>query len=361
MPKWTVKNGDCLDVLAKLSDASVDCIVTDPPYGLTSVDPKTPGGGKGSSGFMGKDWDKDVPPVKVWRECSRVLKPGAFAFILCSPRQDCLAKMIIRLEEAGFVTGFTSIYWVYASGFPKAQNLSKAADKRAGSKRKTVGEYTMPRDSTAPGKIPSQQVTGYGDYGGGGIGRPITAPATDEAKRLEGSYAGFQPKPAIEPVLVVMKPIEQKTYLDQALDNGKGCTWLDDCRIPIKPNDTSREDKNPHTSGGFIGGYGGATKTHEYQPGEGRFPANLVVSDDSLNDGTFNKNSYAVNTNKTAKNGHSDSYDITKNVSEGFKEGKGGSYSRYFDLDYWYSTRVGELPKEAQEVFPNLIVPKASG
>jgi DNA modification methylase len=35
-------HGDCLDVLAGLGDASVDAVVTDPPYGLE---------------FMGKDWD----------------------------------------------------------------------------------------------------------------------------------------------------------------------------------------------------------------------------------------------------------------------------------------------------------------
>ena len=36
--------GDCLDVLRTLPDASVDAIVTDPPYGLS---------------FMGKRWDYD--------------------------------------------------------------------------------------------------------------------------------------------------------------------------------------------------------------------------------------------------------------------------------------------------------------
>ena len=35
-------HGDCLDVLRTLPDASVDSVVTDPPYGLE---------------FMGKSWD----------------------------------------------------------------------------------------------------------------------------------------------------------------------------------------------------------------------------------------------------------------------------------------------------------------
>ena len=39
----TLHHGDCLDVLRTLPDASVDSVVTDPPYGLE---------------FMGKEWDK---------------------------------------------------------------------------------------------------------------------------------------------------------------------------------------------------------------------------------------------------------------------------------------------------------------
>jgi DNA modification methylase len=38
----TIYAGDCLTVLPTLPDNSVDCVVTDPPYGLE---------------FMGKDWD----------------------------------------------------------------------------------------------------------------------------------------------------------------------------------------------------------------------------------------------------------------------------------------------------------------
>ena len=43
----TLHQGDCLDVLASLPDASVDAVVTDPPYGL---------------GFMGKAWDAEFTP-----------------------------------------------------------------------------------------------------------------------------------------------------------------------------------------------------------------------------------------------------------------------------------------------------------
>ncbi|MBP1611297.1 MAG: hypothetical protein H6Q04_3532 [Acidobacteria bacterium] len=29
-----------------------------------------------------------------------------------------------------------------------------------------------------------------------------------------------------------MKPLKEKTFTEQAESNGKGITWLDDCRIP---------------------------------------------------------------------------------------------------------------------------------
>ena len=117
--------GDSKEILKQLSDNSVDLIVTDPPYGYS---------------FMGKGWDKIVIPSSTWKECLRVLKSGAFAFIMCAPRQDVLSRMIYNLQEAGFKMNFTSIYWSYATGFPKASNIGKMADKRLGKKRKIIGE-----------------------------------------------------------------------------------------------------------------------------------------------------------------------------------------------------------------------------
>jgi hypothetical protein len=107
---------------------------------------------------------------------------------MSAPRSDVQYRMVQMLEEVGFQIGFTPIYWTYSTGFPKAMNIQKAVAKR-------------------------------GDI--------------DKAKELDGSYAGYQPKPAVEVVIVAMKPLEKKGYLDQALDNQKGITWLDNCRIPF--------------------------------------------------------------------------------------------------------------------------------
>lgn len=98
--------GDCLEQLSVLPDASVDAVVTDPPYGLS---------------FMGKRWDYDVPAVEIWAECLRVLKPGGHLLAFAGTRTQ--HRMAVRIEDAGFDVR-DMIAWVYGSGFPKSHNLS---------------------------------------------------------------------------------------------------------------------------------------------------------------------------------------------------------------------------------------------
>ena len=119
-----IKNGNSLELLKDIKSDTVDCMVTDPPYGIS---------------FMNRDWDKAVPDINIWKECLRVMKPGAFAFVMCSPRSDVQAEMVIKLKEAGFEVNFTSLYWIYASGFPKAMNISKAVDRKLGVEPNVIG------------------------------------------------------------------------------------------------------------------------------------------------------------------------------------------------------------------------------
>ena len=328
---------DCLVGMKELPDNSVDLVLTDPPYGYS---------------FMGKDWDKAVPSVKIWKECFRVLKPGAFAFVMSAPRQDCLSKMICNLSEAGFNIGFTSIYWTYASGFPKAGDASKMADRKLGMERKIIGKNKNHRETNGGigdghfegtfSKENAQPHTGDGS---------ITAPASDEAKELEGWKLGFQPKPAVEVVIVAMKPLSEKNYIEQAMKNGKGCTNIDDCRIP----------SGGHTINGGGGGegtgWGEKKEINEYR--DGRFPANLLVSDDVLNDGIERK------TGDFSQRGQSENTEQpcgwkTGNRNEKDFKGDSGSYSRYFSLDAWWDERLKELPESVRKTFPFIICPKAS-
>ena len=96
--------GDCREVLRELADASIDAVVTDPPYGLN---------------FMGKAWDYQVPQVDVWQECLRVLKPGGHLLSFFGTRT--YHRGVIPIEDAGFEIR-DQIGWVYGSGFPKSHN-----------------------------------------------------------------------------------------------------------------------------------------------------------------------------------------------------------------------------------------------
>ncbi|OJT50007.1 site-specific DNA-methyltransferase [Pseudomonas koreensis] len=105
MSDYTIMVGDCLELLRRMPDSSVDSVVTDPPYGLS---------------FMGKKWDYDVPATEVWVECLRVLKPGGHLLAFAGTRTQ--HRMAVRIEDAGFEIR-DMIAWVYGSGFPKSHNL----------------------------------------------------------------------------------------------------------------------------------------------------------------------------------------------------------------------------------------------
>lgn len=97
--------GDCLNVMAGLPAASIDAIVTDPPYGLS---------------FMGKDWDKGVPGESFWRKALRVAKPGCH--ILAAGGSRTYHRLTCAIEDAGWEIR-DCIIWMYGSGFPKSHNL----------------------------------------------------------------------------------------------------------------------------------------------------------------------------------------------------------------------------------------------
>jgi site-specific DNA-methyltransferase (adenine-specific) len=335
---YKIYNTDCLKLINKLPDNKIDLIVTDPPYGYS---------------FMGKDWDKAVPSVETWKECLRILKPGAFAFIMSAPRQDVLSQMIVRITEAGFKTDFTSIYWTYATGFPKAGNIGKMVDKRLGVEQKVIGE-----SSKTPSGYIRRGRTDEEVFNETNVTREpekITEPGSKQAQELDGSYAGFQPKPAVEIIIVAMKPLSEKTYVDQAMTNGKGITWLNDCRIPGNKEWGSGHNNfaQQHTE-----------RNEEYKEkslnrkdiaNQGRFPANLIVSDDVLNDGTIrksgaNKKGQKVGLKNGIYEGGKKGLELNRNIPK-----SEGSFSRFFDLDAWAKEN-----NIKQSTFPFLIVPKAS-
>ena len=247
--------GGCLVELKRIPDASVDAVVTDPPYGIR---------------FMGKAWDGSDISTKVaerragapmpdngrngstggyrsaaaeagkynlslesnrhfqewceaWaRECLRILKPGGHLLASGSPRT--WHRLAAGIEDAGFEIR-DSIAWLYGSGFPKSMDVSKAIDKAAGAAREVIGKATngvkgmdaMNLAQGKRGKMYHEEAT-----------YDVTAPATDAAREWNGW--GTALKPAFEPIVVARKPLIG-TVAANVLEHGTGALNIDATRI----------------------------------------------------------------------------------------------------------------------------------
>jgi site-specific DNA-methyltransferase (adenine-specific) len=223
--------GDCLDRLKEIEDCSVDSVVTDPPYHLTSIVKRY--GKEGSSpakfgtdgafqraskGFMGQEWDGgDIAfRTEVWEQCLRVLKPGGH--ILAFSGSRTYHRMAVAIEDAGFEIR-DQIMWVYGSGFPKSHNVGK--------------------------KLP--QYEGW----------------------------GTALKPAHEPICLARKPLEKKTVADNVLEFGTGAINIDGCRVDdveiyVSGKGNKFVDSLPH------GKRTGENVKGVFETHIGRYPANFI-------------------------------------------------------------------------------------
>jgi len=164
---------------------------------------------------------------------------------------------VARRNGKVFITG--------NSGFPKSLNVSKAIDKAAGAEREVVGEK---RAGLA------RKARNGGEMCGGSESfehlrrADITTPATASAQLWDGW--GTALKPAYEPIIVAMKPLDG-TFANNALKHGVAGLNVDGCRIPGTPHGGGHHAVTIYGSdGNYIQG--------PNVPGnpEGRFPANLI-------------------------------------------------------------------------------------
>jgi len=191
---YTLHLGDCLEVMRTMPDASIDSVVSDPPYGLS---------------FMGKDWDHGVPGVPFWAEALRVAKPGAMLLAFGGTRT--YHRLTCAIEDAGWEIR-DCIMWVYGSGFPKSHDISKAIDKAAGAEREVVG--TVKKKPSASSDCHPGWVRPWAE---GKTTMQITAPATPEAEQWDGW--GTALKPAYEKIIVARKPLNKCSERDIIVGN----------------------------------------------------------------------------------------------------------------------------------------------
>lgn len=123
--RWRLLEADALLTLAKLPDACVDAICSDPPYGIgfggeawdgTAIRDSVRGdGGQLSDGEAFERW------TRVWAsEAARVLKPGGYMAAFGGSRT--FHRLTSGVEDAGLEIRDT-LMWLYAQGLPKSRRL----------------------------------------------------------------------------------------------------------------------------------------------------------------------------------------------------------------------------------------------
>ncbi len=204
---------------------------------------------------------------QIFKECLRVCKPGAPLLAFSGTRTQ--HKLVAALESAGWEIR-DNLYWIYGSGFPKSFNFK------------------------------------------------------------EGEFEGFGTalKPAVEPCVLAMKPLDG-TYAHNAEKWGVAGINIDECRI--EGNKRSPEFKNPKSDMGYSGG---TSNNHwrDWDNSKGRWPANVLFDEEagqlldeqsgilkSGHPGIRNKEHNSVALRKLNKTG---------NIESGF--GDSGGASRFF-------------------------------
>jgi len=272
----TLHHGDCLEVLRELPDASVDAVVTDPPYGIS---------------FMGKAWDQpgeygsksrrgggpnlrrgaqdaaleagryDLSPhamssfqrwCEAWAaECLRILRPGGHLIAFGGART--WHRLAAGVEDAGFEVR-DSIAWLFGSGFPKSLNVGKAIDRTRCIQADT---HSDEHDHICPKHIDAEPWRGHGT-------------AT---------------KPAFEPIVVARKPLAG-TVAANVLAHGTGALNIDGCRRATDDDlnggayaKVGGRSESASLRAGSGMNVPGKTVAKDFEQPSGRWPTNVVLDD----------------------------------------------------------------------------------
>jgi site-specific DNA-methyltransferase (adenine-specific) len=172
--------------------------------------------------FMGKGWDKAIPSIEYWQEMLRICKPGAM--MACAGMPRMYHRLACVVEDAGWEIR-DCIMHLFGSGFPKSHNFG----------RKLAEEWH-----------------GY----------------------------GTALKPAYEPWLIAMKPLEG-TFAQNAEKWGVAGLNIDDSRVGLEKH-TIHPNSYLGKTGEFVlgGGEKGYIKREPFQVC-GRWPANMIFDEEA--------------------------------------------------------------------------------
>jgi len=270
--------GDMLAVLPTLAANSIQAVVCDPPYHLSSIVQRFGADGaapaqhgtdglyaRASRGFMGKTWDGgDIAfRPETWREVYRVMAPGAYLVAFGGTRT--FHRLAVAIEDAGFELRDT-LMWITAKGFPKSHDASKAIDKMLGAERArgaalpTIGlNKTRVEQGYRPHEVAHSFESG--------------PPVTPEAAAWAGWGSAL--KPAVEPIILARKPLEG-TIAANLLAHGCGALNIDGCRVPLPEGDRLHDGVQHDNAQLDTQGQGWGFRAVDRAPGLGRWPANVL-------------------------------------------------------------------------------------
>lgn len=239
----TLHEGDNRITLRRLIDEGVrvHSIVTDPPYGLVSIQKRFGKEGAApartdrndgsfarlSGGFMGRAWDATgiERDPEFWRLIWEILLPGGYVFAFSGSRTG--HWQAVAMEQAGFIM-HPMHGWVFGSGFPKAHSARAAGPEWEG-----------------------------------------------------WAYGTQTQKPALEPIYLGQKPFTEKNGILNIQRHGVGAVNIDGCRVPTEDNlNGGAYAQNPTQRAEMWGEEAGNSWKRggagEYQQPAGRHPANLI-------------------------------------------------------------------------------------
>ena len=175
--------------------------------------------------FMNHGWDEFIPAVEYWEEMLRVSKPGAILFSFGGTRT--YHRLMCNIEDAGWQIK-DCLCWLQGEGFPKSLSIGK----------------------------------------------------------FEKSFVGYGTclKPAWEPIIFAMKPLEG-TYEHNAKKWKVAGLNIDDCRVSVNGKDKEKHLKewdrfqSGNAKGNIVGNMGLKNVDLSAYRKEGRFPANLILGE----------------------------------------------------------------------------------
>lgn len=160
--------------------------------------------------------------------------------------------------------------WFYGSGFPKSLDISKTIDKARKVKREVIGNNPNAR----PNQEGKQPLTMSGKF----HYEPLTVPTTELTKLWNGW--GTALKPAWEPIIVAMKPLDG-TFAENAEKWGVAGLNIDGGRIRTTENCGRPQGTMPQPMdwGNKSNNNGGAFQTEGHS--QGRWPANVLLDEEA--------------------------------------------------------------------------------